>query len=98
MYYPYVQYSFTRACPWSLAKAGEKVSKLILDCAWCDKNYYSQQVKQNLKWKDLQTESIYVPNGQYYKMNTNIKDINLNLDRIIFNHLIIEDVDWFTKR
>jgi len=94
LFYPYVQYSFTRACPWSLAKAGEKVSKLILDCAWCDRNYYKQQVKQKLKWKDLLVESIYVPNAQYYDISKfyKIEDIEKQLEvfRIIDNHLIIK--------
>ena len=95
LFYPYVQYSFTRACPWSLSKAWEKVSKLILDCAGCDRNYYTQQVKQNLKWKDLLVESIYIPNGQYYDISKykKLEDIKekIKLDRIIYNDLLIKE-------
>lgn len=95
LYFPYVQYSFTRACPWSLLKAGEKVSKLILDCSGCDKNYYKQQVRQNLKWKNLLTESIYLPNWQYYDISNYIKletiKKNIKPTRIIYNYLLIDD-------
>ena len=94
LYFPYVQYSFTRACPWSLEKAWEKVSKLVLDCGWCDRKYYSQQVKQKLKWKDLLVESIYVPNAQYYDVSKyiNLEDIkkNIDIDVIIDNSLLVK--------
>ena len=94
LFYPYVQYSFTRACPWALEKAGERVSKLILDCAWCDKNYYKQQVRQNLKWKDLLVESIYLPNGQYYDLSKykKLEDIEkkLKISRVIDNKLLVK--------
>ena len=93
LYYPFVQYSFTRACPWSLKKWWEKVSRLILSCWGCPKDYYTGIVKQTLKWKDLNLESNYVPNAQYYSIEKfytldAIKK-SLKVDRVVYNYNLV---------
>lgn len=95
IYYPYVQYSFTRACPWALVNAWERKSKLVVRCNWCPSNYYESIVNQKLKFKNLNLESYYVPNWQYYSIKDkfSIEDIKDKLDNeyITYNNFIVEN-------
>lgn len=89
VYYPYVMYSFTRACPWKLIEKWESKSRLLKTCDWCPKDYYKNITRQKLIWKDFKYESIYVPNAQYYKNEFNIEQFKPT--RLIDNHLLIQE-------
>ena len=95
LYYPFVQYTFSRACPWSLVRGWERVSKLILSCWGCPKNYYENIVHQRLKRKQLNLKSFYIPNWQYYNIEDfySIDDIINAIDiyRVVYNTFLINE-------